>query len=374
MINQILQFIKKAEFAAKLAKYDLLFLLKKQKIFKGCVLPAAMFERKSNLPPLDRIRLFLSQENNAVLDLAATEISTSPAILKEYLLTLKVNHQTFSKGDKKFLSALNLTEQDSFYLDLLKEYLKGKGQSKKQKKYYKKQLDSLMDMRLYASELEFLNQNISGSKKNCPFEIDWIRTEKKDLYLIFKKECFYTSELNISAQKNLAEVFGYMLFENSVFVSFWKGLLTDSEGKVSFLDFDNIYEADSDLKKFAANYIQNGILPKKDLEYKMQRALNLLSFYCKDINPFDSWQKYIKNASDIMLLPTKTEGQEKLLKDLSQNGVVIQKKESIELPKAKDLSYLLDSSRHKKDPRFRKSQAIYWGPLLILIYILLKYF
>jgi hypothetical protein len=49
------------------------------------------------------------------------------------------------------------------------------------------------------------------------------------------------------------------------------------------------------------------------------------------------------------------------------------KKEDV-MTNPKDIAYLLDSKRHKKDKRFRKSSVAYWGPLLIAACLLYYYF
>jgi hypothetical protein len=49
-------------------------------------------------------------------------------------------------------------------------------------------------------------------------------------------------------------------------------------------------------------------------------------------------------------------------------------KETPPMTNPKDIAYLLDKNRHKKDPQFRKSSILYWAPLLAALIILYYFF
>lgn len=371
MINEILQFIKKTILSIKLARGDMLFLVEGLKPFRSALLQARPWKRKSPLPPLVRIRRFLDKEQSVFLDIAAEEISARSDVVRGCLLTRDCEEDRLLSGHEPFCVAAGWQGKDVFYQRLWAEAAAVDSRLSLEKTVYGKRLDNRSDMRFYASELEILNQKISGSPYGCPFDIDWIRTGKRELFLNFGVKCRFTSALSKKEQESLAAVWGYMFFEGAAFISFWRGVLADVKGRVAFPDFDCVCNADWALKNFAAEYIRGRVLPRRKIEFRLERALKLLRHYCPDINPFDFWKNYLDT-----LLPKEigVGGQKSLLANLSRNGVVTPPAKKLRFPAAADLVYLLDSRRHKNDPRFRKSGVLYWGPLLLVIYLLFKYF
>lgn len=371
MINEILQFIKKTILSIKLAHHDALFLVEGLKTFKKNIALAKPFVHKSSLSEPERIRRFLEAENNFYLYAAADEISARSDITGDPLFYN--NHYKLHNLRGNFLFRnINNAKDGDFYRALFQEIVdKDFPQLAEQHKFFKKRLDVLLDMRFYASELEIVNEKTAEMARGCSFDVDWIRTNKNNLYLCFDEDCQFTDHLEIPAQESLSKLFAYMLFEESIFISSWQGVATNSKGKISFLDFDYVYQADESLKKFAQEVLAGTVKPQNAIEFKLQRALRLLDHYCPDLRTFKIWEHYLNSPpySDKKLTPPET-----LLKQLQQNGVVLHNSPQIGLPEAKEMSYLLDSRRHKNDPRFSKSRFVYWGPLLVLIYVLFKYF
>ncbi len=371
MINEILQFIKKTILSIKLARGDVLFLLEGLKPFRFVLPQARLWKKKSRQPLCIRIRSFLDAEQSVFLDIAAEEVGIRSDVADGCLFTRDCGEDRLLSVSEPFRSAAVWQKKDVFYRKLWDEIARNDSRFILNGTVYKKRMDNLNDMRFYASELEILNQKTSGSPYSCPFEVDWIRTGKRELYLNFGAGCRFTSVLSKKEQESLAAVWGYMFFAGAVFISFWRGVLADAAGRVAFPDFDCVCEADWTLKNFAAEYIRGHALPQRENEFRLERALKLLRHYCPDINPFDFWKNYLNT-----LLPKEIGigGQKSLLANLSRNGVVTPPAKKLHFPAAADLAYLLDSRRHKNDPRFRKSGVLYWGPLLLVIYLLFKYF
>lgn len=371
MINEILQFIKKTILSIKLARYDALFLVEGLKTFKKNIAIARPFIIKNDLPKSTRIRRFLEAEDNLYLYAAADEISARNDIIGDLLFYNNHLKPHSLRGNFLFRSTGNAKE-GSFYLDLFQEIVNQDfPQLSEQYKFFKKRLDVLLDMRFYASELEIVNEKTADIARGCAFDIDWIRTDKNNLYLCFDEDCFFTDHLEIPAQESLSRLFAYMLFEESIFISSWQGVSASTKGKVSFLDFDYVYPADESLKIFAQKILVGSVKPQNAIEFKLQRALRLLDHYCPDIRTFKLWEHYLNVVPNS---DQKFSHSETLLRQLQKNGVVLHNPTKIDLPAAQDMAYLLDAHRHKNDPRFNKSRFVYWGPLLVLIYVLFRYF
>lgn len=371
MINGILQFIKKTILAINLARWNLLLLVSGLKTFQLPVLLARWFVVPNEAPLEQRICGFLKAKNNLYLNALVEEIAAQPDIVgTKFLWTGEATDYSL-EGSFLFKSTA-FVKDENFWQSLLKELvIKDFPKLKEQYNFFERRLDVLHDMRFYGSELELLTENTADLERSCRFDVDWIRTNKEKLWLCFDQDCRYSSKLEIKAQESLSRIFAFLLFEKNKFVSFWSGVSVNASGHVSFLDFDFIYIVDDKLKNFAISYIEDGASPKSLAEYKLVRALKLLEYYCPDIKIFKQWQVYFDASSSLFTINTDTTG---LLQHLKKSGIIVDDSEKIKHTEFDDVSYLLDKNRHKKDPRYRKSSILYWGPLLIVIYFLLKHF
>lgn len=366
MINRFLQFIKKQSLAVTLARHDLLFLTEGLSVFDSVRPFASLFRIKSSLSVNRRMTGFLREENNPLLFAFAKEA----AVLNKKLFVLNAAKNIFLENDILFKSTSGIRDA-RFYITLFASLIeRDLPQLGKDETDFDNALDIVMDMRLYGAELESLYDRIGGLENCCGMEIDWIKTSSESLYLHFAGKCVYTQKLNLEAQKNLSCLFAAMLLEKSVFVSYWNGIMVSQADTVGFLDFDTVYMAGEGLKNYAFAYINKKAAPKTPREYKLHRALQLLEHYCADIDCFAVWNRENSAVSGNAEIPTHTA----LLRQLKENGFNFGSSEKTAMTNPKEVAYLLDKNRHKKDPRFRKSSIYYWGPLLITIYILFRFF
>lgn len=371
MINGILQFIKKTIFAVKLARFDALGTVSGLRTFKFQLWAARWFVKKRNFPLSENFCRFLQNENNLFLNAAVDEIRSRPDIVGEKDFYLYYSAPGILRGETLFKTTENAMDK-AFWLRLFDEIVRRDyPQLKEQYNFFLRRLDMLQDMRFYASELEELKKAAMGYASPDVFEVDWIRSGKDKLYMIFERECRLTNKLHPESQEDLAHLFGYLFFEKNWFVSTWQGVAVMPDGRVVLPDFDYLYPATDDFKSFAKSWFKNQAAPANDFEFKLVRAFKLLQSYCPAINIAAVWQNYLDApASTYKAAPA----QNQLLHDLQRHGVVVKTDSDINFDKAEDLSYLLDSRRHKNDPRFRNSTVWYWGPLLIAVYVLYNYF
>lgn len=371
MINEILQFIKKTILAIKLARCNLLGLVAPLKTFKRAAAAARFFTVKNTASLEERLNCFLEQIDSPYLYAALEEISARPDVVGARFFYTRPLEPFALEGSFLFKSAAS-SEEERFWLSLFKELVvRDFPGLREQYNFYQRRLDILRDMRFYASELEMLNENSADLERSCLYEVDWIRSDKQKLYLCFDEDCRFTGKPDVKAQESLSRLFAYLLFEKNIFVSFWSGVSVNGKGHAGFLDFDFIYPADDNLRNFARLYVLGAISPQTLPEYKLARALRLLDSFCPDIKVFKSWDGYLTTPPPLRRVSTDTTG---LLKHLQKSGVVIDAEPPVPHTTYDDVSYLLDTGRHKKDPRFRKSSILYWGPLVIVAYLLLKYF
>lgn len=359
----ILQFIKRLSFACRLARFDSLFVLENFACFGKEVFIARRFIRKSPLPAAERLYRFLASEDNRFLYALAEEVSAQSGLIGGFLYNPPSEKEELYDGEAVFKTAGKLDNAGLYYEMLLAAAEENKALQPVADSL-KKRLDSLFDMRFYGAELETL---AAQTEKDILYDVDWIRTSKNELCLTFRAPCRQTRKLNKQQQQKLVVLFGSLLFEHSIYVSFWPGILVDSANNVSFAGIDGIFEVDSALKNFARRPHR----PQTENEFRLHRALALLSAYCPQLNLTECWMQF---AHLSVLAADLSAVQRQLAADLQKHRVVTPQTQELLLTEAKDLAYLLDFSRHRRDPQFRKSTVWYWGPLLIAVYLLFKYF
>lgn len=371
MINGILQFIKKTILAIKLARCNAYFVIVPLKSFARQRWIARWFIKKNDAKPLDNLRAFLMRENNLFLNAATDEILARSDIVGKNNFYLYYSDPRIMRNEALFKTTDNAVDK-SFYLKLFAEIVrKDYPQLQEQYNFFLRRIDILSDMRFYASELEELTKAAMGFEGQNFFEVDWIRSNKEKLYMLFDQDCNLTNKLPKKTQQDLVQLFGYLLFEKNWFISSWQGIGVTSSGHAALLDFDFLYPVSDEFKTFAKAWYKEPQTPKNGYEYKLARALKLLQLYCPDVKVADLWENYLNRPDSAYKAPQPPA---QLLHNLQQHGVVVKSAPEIAFEKPEDLAYLLDSRRHKNDPRYRKSTVWYWGPLLIAIYVLYHYF
>lgn len=357
MIKDFLQFIKKTILAAKLSQYGLSAPLSKLQTFRYSKIGAQFFSARK--PDLDS---FLRQyQSSSLLGMTQELLSAAPLCgFPLYFLPC------LDKKEYQNQVEINLVADEDdvlFYQKLFKElcvkdFIKAQGLYEN----WQKAQTSQQDMRLYASLLEEVQKN------NQIYEIDWIRTSKQTLVLNFKQKAILTDKLSKEAQKNLVLHFAELFFVEKILLESWQGVLCTADDKIGFLPILNIQKLDFSDINFAIEYMQKNKPAHSLLQSKIIYAFSLLKAYCPDIDLLSILDSFLRPH-----ILKKGQGEQKLLSTLSKHGMVYISKPEIKFQPAKKLTYLLDSKRHKKDERYKKSSSLYIM-LLLLAYLLLRYF
>ena len=372
MINKILQFIKKQKFANELARFDCLFLLKDVSIFNAHKIVARFYLSANDLAPRQKVLNFLQSQNNPLLVRIACEISSMNKFYNDEVFYLEKDVDSLCDGDVLYKDN-RLIKDNHFLITLLKEFLiKDCKYCKGDYLAVKKNMELNLDARLMGAELEQLHDLSLGFDKCANFDIDWIKTNQKELFINFPKQSRITQNLNIKAQENLVMLYGYLLFEKHIYISYFDGVLIDAKNHVSFIDFDLVSEASAPLKLFAFDYINKKLAPSSIEQERIARSLNLLCKFCPKIDVakmFDKYKGYHQHPAEI-----SSSFKENFF-PMFQNNPILSSANIVDLTSnPEDVAYLLDHTRHKKDPRYASSSIKYWLPLLIVLYFLLKFF
>lgn len=351
MISKILQFIKKLNLAISLAEFDSLFLIKNLKSFRLQYSLAEFFVKPSSLSISQKIHLFLQAQDNPILYILADEISVrSDSFFNPYSdFEVALSRQTIFKQSIK-------DEDVNFYIKLAQELIRVDFPSLAEHfKSLKSRLDLLLDMRLYASALEQFSPTL---------EIDWYATDKPQLCLLLPENSLHTTQLSPSQQAELIHQLAAKFYDDSQFVSsFYNFIIADD--KVFIADFDALYFVDYNLKNYASCYLANAQSPKNLSQYKLRHLFLTLDYYCPNVSWRIIWAEHISNPTENI-----SQNSDKFLPLLQQQGLNLAYSSTKNDFNPQSLAHLLDSSRHLHDPRFKKSSFLYFGPLLILIYLL----
>lgn len=365
MIKALRKFLRKQVTAINLAKFDLLFLLKDLYAFKHNIKLAALFVKVSPLNLSQRVQNFLQSRNNYILDLLVDELSADVLYKTGQLFYLKQKTDSLPENECPFKVVRN-SYDIKYCLYLFQEIIaKDFPQFPEQYAFFKNRLETAVDMRLYAAELQNWLDGAMDSNAVFPIEINWIKTNKDNLYLESPVSYKLTQNLPIPAQQNLCSLFLYMLFEKSMFVSSWNQVAVTKDNKVHLLDFDAVYEASVSLKKFALN-------PNREIQtftqLKLIRGLELLKVYCPKVNiekELEKYKNYPLNES-----PNLQDERKNFINILEQNGFDFGATKNKPQPASEKSKRLYSSPKHNTDTQFAKSSVYYWGPLVLAAFIL----
>lgn len=356
MNSRILQFIKKLQLAIRLAKADSLFVVQDLRSFAWQLPIAQKFVKKINLPPAQRLLTFLQIENDPILYILADEVM----IRRDSIFNLRPEVEEMLPSKSIIQTSINLQDAQ-FYLNLVAEIISSDfPKLAEQYTSFKTRIDLLSDMRIHGSALEQLNPLV---------EIDWYATTKNQLCLLLPQGSVYTTTLSAEVQSELVHTLAEKFYRDSLFISSFYGVIKKPDNQILLSNFDALYAVDVTLRNYANDYLQKRALPNTLAEYKLRHLFLLLDAYCSDINWRELWSEHISNPNEeIVQLPSNT------LPLLRQQGLDLINSQSLVEANPKALAYLLDISRHFKDSRFKKSSIFYFGPLIVVIYILIRYF
>lgn len=368
MKNDILQFLKRQRLAISLARSGLTWNNEEIPSLSPLqTIGGRLFFRGRAQSLLERIREFLNRENDEILNIFADEaygrFCTGGAPL------YPAPDSGIPAGPFCLCRALD-EKTRKFYEDLSAELPRDLiGWAV----YCSRRWNLRRDMRLYAADWQEMFDMLRGSAHACLWEIDWTQTSAGCLWIRLPEAVRITSRLNYEEQKHLAALWGELFFDKACFVASWSGVAVDSSARVIWSDFDALYQAYPELQSFALRWLRGEAEPAQAIEFKLCAALRRLRFFSPDIDLLRLWQNYLPPETKPRPLGAMTE-QPSFRQAMRQSGMDFLPREKIESRRPEDVRYLLDSSRHRKDPRFRKSSILYWLPLVIAIYILLKYF
>ncbi len=358
MIKDFLQFIKKTLLAVKLSRQGLFTLLSQTQTFKNNLLLA-----KISAKPQAEPDSFLAQCRNPHFLCLVQELLSAASLCGFASCFLPCVEDKIYQDKVK----ISLPENDfdwPFYSRLLqelcrKDFAKAKGLYKA----WQNAADLSADMRLYGALLEEVNQSAAPL-----YTIDWVASSKQTLVLNFIQPAKLTDKLSVPAQKNLALRFAELFFVEKMLVEAWNGVLCTQDNQIGFINILSAQKLELTDINFAVDFWQKNKKPQTLVQSKIVYAFGLLRFYCPDINLAEVLDSFLRPH----FLP-KSKGEQNLLKNLHKHGMVYMPPVDIKFTSPKSLTYLLDSHRHKKDSRFKKSSALY-VLLLLLAYLLLRYF
>lgn len=365
MINEFLQFLKKQKLANRFARADMLFLLRPLNTFQSVLPLAGLFRRPSSLSPSARTKEFLAKNQQSLPAVLAV-----PLALNYGIRPLPRQPQTLT-GTLVFKQALPSSGRAE-HKSLLAE-LAEKDWPQLPAENLLKILDMNLDMRLFAAELERLGVENAGNNGYAAIEIDWPQTSQQELVLGFPETMTSASELPPEAQHNLADSFFRMFFLKSLLVADWPAIAYNSRGQIAWLDFSQLLPADKTQHSFALAYLQGKALPQTPSEHSVKRALNLLEIYCPDVAlPAMAEKIGCCPLADFQTADNNWAAQ--TLKGFKSMGLAGGMSEPYAVSNPEDVAYLLDSRRHLRDSRFKKSSFYYWAPLLLAAFALYRFF
>ena len=364
MIKQILQFIKKTQFTIKLARAGLFPLIKSLKTFRFSKIFAVFFCRTSNESLQKSLDSFCQKhkQDKVFCAFAGTIFSAAPLFGLPLYFINDLKKQDFDRE----ITLKNTTDFTAygFYLNLLKELTrKDFPQAKDAVNWFKKQIDIIYDFRLWGADLEELKKTLPQS-----YDINWRQTTQEALRLTFLQKYHTLAKLSRQAQENMVAYFAQLFFEQHLFISDWKNILCSKKNDIALLEISPIQILLPEDLLFIKNYLQKKQKPTTFKQSQMIYSLEKLWQSCPDVDLNKIWAENLKQN----FVKSKAIDSS-FLSSLKKHGVVYAKENHISFPKADSLCYLLDSSRHKKDPRFKKSSILYALLLLLACWLCLNF-
>lgn len=368
MKKAIIQFIKKIKLARRFAAADSLNLLRGLKTFAVVWPLAALFSRRCPGTLEDRLSVLLKNEPDSALK-ALIETAAVPAGCFCFRLPyssqkLAGNHLLFDNSELK---------EQTFYCRLAQELIRRDSpQAAAFYQLFRRQLNNLSDLRLYAAGLEELHRCLCPLPEFCPYAVDWQKTSADELWLDLAAPVRVTTDLSLPAQKNLLRLFSYLFYRCGIFAASFSYVAVDDSHRVAWLDYDNLHPADSSLQHYFSAYLKSGRQPQASSEYLLCRAVGVLRRFCPDC---DIAGELLAEAEPdpLFLFPVQS-GFEARLEVYRRRNLTLSPAANIPDSDVRRLLPLLDKNRFKKDPAFRKSSLWYYLPLLLAAYLLLRYF
>lgn len=363
--------------AVTLAKNDSLSVLDGLQSFNGIGALVRFFYRNRLSYAENSIRSYLKFSQDAAMLAVYDEVSARGDIIKEDFCPIGFEEKTILNDDLFSVIAVD-DETAEFYTDLAAEIVQTDYPALKEElNAFRRRMEKLSDMRLYAAEMEDFNEILSKMESAFPLNVDWNQTGKGGLVVDVRESLILGQQLSSEAQENLLQTVALLFFEHSAFISCFRAVYTNHASKVNFYGFDRVYSVDADLRAFALRFLNGEVSPSKFLEFKLARLIKLLEFYCPE---YDITAYLSKFAADYpkgekLVAEEESGAQKKTLKLFSdQHFGLASLPDSRYEPSADSFKRHLLMPDFKKETRLIKSPIMYYVPLLFLIYVLLKLF
>lgn len=378
MKNGLLQIIKKFNLAVTLAKNDSLGVLDNLRSFNGIRGLVNLFYRSQLPEPESNIHYYLKFSQDAALLAVYDELSARSDLFGDDFRPIGCEEKTILNDEAFSVFAID-DDTAEFYSDLATEIVHTDyPELTEELTTFNRRMEKLSDMRLYGAEVEDFNEILKKIESAFPLNIDWGQTGKGNLSLDIAESLIISSQLSATAQENLLQTVAQLFFEYSVFVSSFRAIYTNHASRINFYGFDRVYAVDPALQEYCLDYIYSRTAPTKFLEYKLVRLFRLLEFYCPECDVLGFFRQFSsENSQEEIVLSEESEpeAQKKTLNLFhEQQFAFTSPVDSTSISSADSFKRHLLKENFKKETRFAKTPFLYFIPLLILIYALLKMF
>ena len=353
MTNRFLQFIKKQRLAIFLAQKGCLSLLEPLQSFRQTVFLASFFEKNKEKDSLQNLQDWVQEQKSLYLAFLLSFFAHRNEIplLQNFSPALK-NENKPSRAD----SLKNYREVNPLIKQIIQKdfpFLQEEYDS------FLKAKDVCFDMRLQAAEIEDLNEKVVDVFLGILPEIDWIKTNKTELYLQ-NSMSDSAKNANTKSPQKIWEIFCFLFFEKSVLIDFSpKAYVSLSQGEYPQIPFA-IRKVSPDLKNYLFDYLKKQTQPNNSEQKNLLRLIKSLPAYEKDLELFA--EKYKSKEKRIKNNPSS---EENFMRTFSERNLLPEYKK-LDLPQGQDYHHLLFPPKLKKAKEFRKSSVLYWGPLFLL--------
>lgn len=359
ILSRLVYNYKKFRLAARLARFDLLFLLDGSVVFKDVIMPARFFVKPSSKAFSGRLETFAAASSDSYAVLFLSEMSALAFRSSKFPGSLPDRNRLRPAGT---VVLKEKASGDSLFYHRLFGELAAVDFSAfpDAPAALEKRLCLSEDMRLYASEQEDVMNLSPDSHSVGILRTNWVQTSARRWVVDSSQDFELTAGLTPDVGKNLAHLFARLLFVKEVIVAGWSEIAVDSGGRVSFAGVDAVYPASYEHRLFA---LGRGECPRDFAGFKLRYALEKLKSNCPEALINEIFAEY---ASSVQ--PKKT-FLKKSGKTVTAEYFPLPEKEN----KEKNPGFWTRYIRQKNKIhaiRKEKNMLFYWGPAFLVALIL----
>lgn len=353
-----LQFIKKFNFGRLLARFDSLFIIQGVKGFELAGWLSRPLVRRSSASPEEKIAALLKEEQNPALEVIYREFTGA---FQQWMDKLPFPEEREVLGNVCLKSSAGFRDA-GFLWDVCRRAAPRYPHLPEGLPYLKKRLDLNGDMRLYASELELLQEHAASFPGSFSFDIDWIKTDRENLMVNLINSVVLTAAPSRQAAANLLSLWFGLFYEKHIFPADLEGVWVNRRQEVCPAAFDGLYPVDSSLQDFLWQHLKQGRQPKNYLEHKLVLALNRL----RHLTGEKFFDGFVREHPRPVKAPEVFE--EQTLSLYADHGMLLSPSFQMENRGSRKPVGLLNAGQVKKDPQFAKSASRY---ILLLVLAIL---